>query len=380
MVCAVPGPEVKWYQRFALPIGIDLKEGLVNLKDEMGDIGVASPGGQAVAIEASAELMHKPAPFRSRAGLALLVAVVIGAVGYGWIHRSGLNPKVPESVDVVPVPSMDSAKIDVMVQSLSARLQANPSDSAGWAMLARTLGVAGRISDAVAAYKRAVELSKNDAALLVDYADALAVLNNRSLSGEPLQLVQRALQIDARNLKGLAIMGKYAFDQGDYRTAVEHWERVVEYGPPDNLFVQQIQSELASARSKLGQSSPPMPAQPTVAPGTVGGTVSLAAKLAKSVSPEDTVFVTVRALGGTHLPLAVIRRQVRNLPFRFVIDDTMAMSSEAKISKATRVTVSARISKTGSPAPQPGDWVGAIGPVEVGSSALTLEIHEAFSP
>ena len=106
------------------------------------------------------------------------------------------------------------------------------------------------------------------------------------------------------------------------------------------------------------------------------GTVTLAAVLAAQASPNDTVFVFARAAEGPRMPLAVLRKQVKDLPFEFNLDDSMAMSPAAKLSAAAQVIVGARISKTGEAIPQNGDLTGQSAPVAPGASGLNIEIAE----
>jgi cytochrome c-type biogenesis protein CcmH len=109
-------------------------------------------------------------------------------------------------------------------------------------------------------------------------------------------------------------------------------------------------------------------------PGRVAGHVSLAAALRARVEPDDTVFVYARATEPGRPPLAVLRRKVRDLPFAFTLDDTLAMAPDARLSAAESVVVGARISKSGQAAPLPGDLEGHTEPVKVGRSDLEVEI------
>ena len=117
-------------------------------------------------------------------------------------------------------------------------------------------------------------------------------------------------------------------------------------------------------------------AQPAAAHATVSGTVTLAPALAKQASPEDTLFVFARAAQGERIPLAVLRRQVKDLPLQFTLDDSMGMSPQNKLSGATQVVVSARISKSGQAMPQAGDIAGQAPPVNVGASGISIELRE----
>jgi cytochrome c-type biogenesis protein CcmH len=139
-----------------------------------------------------------------------------------------------------------------MTDRLAQRLKGQPQDAEGWAMLARSYSVLGRHPEAIAAYQKAVALGKEDANLLADYADSLAVKNNRVLAGEPLKLVERALKLEPHNLKALSMAGSEAFNRQDYAKAVQFWQQVVEFGPMDTPMVQQIAPSLEQARQLAG--------------------------------------------------------------------------------------------------------------------------------
>jgi cytochrome c-type biogenesis protein CcmH len=264
---------------------------------------------------------------------------------------------------------MEPEQVEGMVKSLQAKLQANPNDAAGWSILARTYSMVGRTADAVDAYAHAVSLNTGDAALLVDYADALAVKNGRSLEGEPLKLLNRALDMDPQNIKGLAMVGKNAYDQHDYATAVAKWDQVIRLSPGDNLFVQQIAKDLVTARERAGKLAAEPVRSDAAQKGGIQGVVTLAASLASKVSPEDIVFVTVRGVDGSRLPLAIVRKKVKDLPISFQVGVAPG-----------KVHVTARITKTGNATPQGGDLTGQLESIEVGSTGLILEIKDTFHP
>ncbi len=341
------------------------------------------PGvGQALGADTESELAHTPVPRSLQLGLVIFVSVAI-AGGYWWSQQSGLpKDRGGDSSVMAQKPPIEPEQVEGMVKTLQTKLQANPSDAVGWAMLARTFSVVGRTTEAVDAYAHAVKLQGDDAALLVDYADALAVKNGRSLEGEPLKLLTRALEVEPHNIKGLAMAGKYAFDHQDFTSAVRKWEQVVSQSPADNLFVQQISKDLATARVKAGVVvAGAGAARSDVAPGGgIQGAVTLAASLASTVSPEDTVFVTVRAVDGSRLPLAIIRKKAKDLPVSFQLGGVVSDPSKTPLPLPDKVQVTARITKTGSATPQGGDLVGQLGPIAVGSSGLILEIKDTYRP
>jgi cytochrome c-type biogenesis protein CcmH len=142
----------------------------------------------------------------------------------------------------------ETGQVASMVERLAQRLKDQPQDAEGWAMLARSYSVLGRHPEALQAYEKALALRKDDANLLADYADSLAVQNNNVLAGEPLKLVTRALTLEPRNLKALSMAGSEAFDRQDYARAIQYWQQVVEFGPVDSPMVQQVKPGLEQAR------------------------------------------------------------------------------------------------------------------------------------
>jgi cytochrome c-type biogenesis protein CcmH len=285
---------------------------------------------------------------------------------------------------------MTFEQIQAMVDTLTSRLQQNPNDAEGWVMLARSNYILERYAEAGNAYTKAIALLPNDAQLLADYADALAMSNKKDLQGEPLKLIERALKIDPTNLKALSLAGTAAFDRKDYVAAVKYWNKVVQNAPANNEFVQQVQASIEEARQLSDGKVPltsPSPMQsvgvsPPVATGTatakasVSGSLKIAANLAGKASPEDTVFIFARAVQGPRMPLAILKKQVKDLPINFTLDDSLAMTPELKLSSFPQVVIGARISKRNDAAAQPGDLQGLTAPVNVGASGIKLEINQ----
>ncbi len=341
-------------------------------------------GAAPLAAGKAAVTPAKP-PVLLLAGLTVAI-VVIAAAGYLWkgipAQQQGEaeQPQMTSADGKAAPHSTNAEQIVAMTEKLAERLKEKPDDVEGWSMLARSYSVLGRHADALKAYEKALSLRKDDATLMADYADSLAVNNDSNLDGEPMKLVERALKIDPKNLKALYLAGTYDFNKKDYKGAVKMWEKLAESGPPGNVFVNQVQPAIAEARSLAGM---PAAAQPldsapaaVVTGASVSGTVTLSAALVKQAQPEDTVFVFARASEGSRMPLAILRKQVKDLPIRFNLNDSMAMSPATALSSQSKVIVGARISKSGNAMPQPGDLSGQTAAVSVGASDLKIEIKE----
>jgi len=308
-------------------------------------------------------------PSGRRFAWALAAAVPLAAVALYVLVGN------PGAIDREAQLHASRAQVEAMVGRLEARLRENPDDVNGWKLLGRSYGVMGRYGEAAEAYAKAAVRSPRDAQLLADLADVLAMARGQSLQGEPEQLARRALEIEPGNLKALALAGSAAFERKDYAAAAKHWERMLAYVEPNSEDARSIQQNVAEARSLAGdagkQETQKQPAKPQ---GGVRGTVSLSPAMKDKVSPEDTVFVFARAVEGPPMPLAVARVRVRDLPYRFALDDSMAMSPALKLSAFPKVVVTARVSKAGSAIAQPGDLQGASAPVANDAAAVNVVI------
>jgi cytochrome c-type biogenesis protein CcmH len=266
-----------------------------------------------------------------------------------------------------------AAQVEAMVARLAARLRENPDDVNGWKLLGRSYGVMGRYAEAADAYAKAAVRAPRDAQLLVDFADVLAMARGQTLQGEPEKLVLRALELEPGNLKALALAGSAAFERRDYGGAAAYWERMLVHVAPDSEDARAIQQNVNEAKS-LAKEKPAASKDTAAGSAGVRGTVSLSPKLKEKAAPEDTVFVFARAVDGPPMPLAVARIRVRDLPYRFQLDDSMAMTPAMKLSAFPKVVVAARVSKSGAAASQPGDLQGTSAPVANDAGAVTVVI------
>ncbi|MDH5286787.1 MAG: c-type cytochrome biogenesis protein CcmI [Betaproteobacteria bacterium] len=277
-------------------------------------------------------------------------------------------------------------QIEAMIEQVKQKLAADPNNVDGWVVLARTYYVTGRAEEAVKAYEKATSLVPDHADLLADYADALGVAQGRSLDGKPEEIIARALKADPNHWKANALAGTVAFNRKQYAKAAGYWERATAAVPPDSPIAQSLAGSLAEARQLAGMPAA-APAAPAVAAASpppspaaggarVAGRVALSPTLAASVQPEDAVYVFARPADGSRAPLALLRKQVKDLPLDFTLDDSMAMAPNMKLSNHAEVVVGARVSRSGSPMPASGDFEGLSAPVRLGASGVALTIDK----
>jgi cytochrome c-type biogenesis protein CcmH len=337
------------------------------------------------------------------AGLLVFV-LLFGVGGYAWLgNPAGLavapGMAAPVSTQAESGQAMPSqADFAAMADRLAERLKTTPDDVEGWTMLGRSYSVLERFPQALQAFQRVLALRPQDAQAHADVADALAMTSGRKLDGEPERLIARALVLDPDNAKALGLAGTIAFERGDAATAARHWERALKATQPGSEMAARLREAVDEARKSAGL--PVLPADaatvaargstapaaaavvssgpPAGAASSVQARITLAPALASRVEPGDTLFIFARSPQGGRAPLAIQRRQAKDLPLDVTLDDSMAMSPAMRLSTVSQVIIGARISKSGNAMPQPGDLQGLSPVLAVGSRGLQLQISEVL--
>jgi cytochrome c-type biogenesis protein CcmH len=173
--------------------------------------------------------------------------------------KGGLSAAASNALPPVPAGAatgMTPEMVNQMVDRLAARLKDNPDDLAGWARLARAYKVQNRLDEAIAAYAKTGKLLDTDPDLLTQYADALA-MRNKSLLGQPGELVQKALAIAPRHPMALMMAGQAAYQGGNYATAISHWKNVLSVLPANSPDTDLIKAEIADAQARMGSTGKP---------------------------------------------------------------------------------------------------------------------------
>ncbi len=316
--------------------------------------------------------------------LILLIALPLASIFiyYKIGSPSAISlPNAAQAIEASQSAEEQSARagdVEPLLAAMNAKLAQNPADGKGWALLARTYVELGRTSDAVPAYEKAVKIIPNDAQLLADYADALAVSNGYNLAGKPTELVNQALKLDPHHIKSLLLAAAAATNRKDYKQAIVYWQKLQKELPADSDIAPKVKASLDEVYRLAGVKAPATAesAAPAEAAQGVSGTVKLAPALAANIDPAATVFVYARAAQGASMPLAIERITVKDLPYTYHLDDSKGLMPANKLSQAGEVVIVARISKTGDAKPQAGDLQGTSSAVKPNSGKVDVEINE----
>jgi len=305
-----------------------------------------------------------------RVAIAVILAVPIISAG---VYALVGNTSALDHFRRLGMTEQEAAERQKMVEltvRLAARMQEHPEDPKGWFMLGRSYRALGKLAEAARAYSEGVARDSGNAEAMADLAETLALLAGGRVDGDAAATATRALALDPDNEKALALLGTAAFEARDFTGAIGYWQRLLRFAAPGSDYAKAIEDGIREARKEMGRPGP------TGAPrGQVSGSVSLAPELSPGAPAEATVFIFAKALDGPPMPLAVLRRKVKDLPLDFSLDDSMAMVEGMSLSSQSRVVVGARVSRSGSPMPASGDLEGTSPPVAPGSQGVRITIN-----
>jgi cytochrome c-type biogenesis protein CcmH len=307
---------------------------------------------------------------------AFLLAALIPAMGlaiYSQYGRSGdLAVAMNRSADPF---NGRKPTVEEAITALQERLKEEPENPEGWYLLANTFMSMQNFSAAADGYGKALKYLPEDAPQYAgvngQYAQALFFANSGKMNQQIRSEVDKTLSLDPFDVTALGLLGIESYESEDYRAAMEFWRKALTNASTEQA--DSLKSGIISARDKLIAAGETVPDLPELAEVKIQLAVSLSPELKSRVTPDMTVFIFARPVGG-RMPLAAKRVTVADLPLNIVLDDSMAMSPQAKLSGAETVEVTARVSASGQPTPQPGDLSGTISPVAVHDQVDILEL------
>ena len=328
-------------------------------------------------LEEAAAPTDKPQSATAGKAVPIVIGVVIPLTAILlYLYLGNLQGLVALRHPAADLSSITASQFQDMTAKLAARMQQNPGDAEGWKMLGRAYRALERFGEANDAYKKAVELKPQDADLLADYAESLALAAGRSLAGEPTRLLERALKLDPRNTKVLTLSGSAAFERKEYKTAIGYWETVIKQPGVGSELARGLQKVVDESRARLtGKPA----ALVSAGKERVTGIVNLDDSLKSRARPDDTVFVFARAATGPRMPLAIVKIRVADLPYQFSFDDSKAMMPEMKLSRFADVVIGARVSRSGGATPSAGDLEGISDKIKPGRTGVRVTINRTVA-
>jgi cytochrome c-type biogenesis protein CcmH len=146
--------------------------------------------------------------------------------------------------------------LDNLVAQVEAHLEKNPTDGRGWNVLAPVLARLGRYDDAVRAYHNSITYNGDSAGRRADLGEAIAGAAGGVVTSEAKAEFERAVALDADEVKARYFLGLAAEQDGRGADAASIWSAMLAKAPPDAPWRPLIQAALVRVG---GAAAPALP-------------------------------------------------------------------------------------------------------------------------
>ena len=339
------------------------------------------------------------APRYKRTAIALGCLLPVLAVGgYAAVGSpAAVVPEIARAAPASPVAqsqaqpqaqSQAEVQMDELFKLAEERLNKEPNDVKGWLLLARAKASVGMFDGAIKAYEKAAAIDPKDSDMWADYADSAAGMAQGKMDGKPIELINKSLALDDKNIKALLLRGTWALQKNDLAAAEKSFTLAKSVSEPNSGFAQIADNALGEITSRRGGTptvvapatgASPLASAPSSAPDAVLATVTLqlSADARKAASPASAVFLIVRAAGAERgPPLAAKKLALADAGKPIVLTAADAMIGGAGLKPGADVVLQARLSLTGQPMAQAGDWESSKTNGKLPSAALTVAIDQ----
>jgi len=258
-----------------------------------------------------------------------------------------------------------------LTKQLEARIEQNGGTVQDWTMLARAHKYLGQYGLAEKSFAVALQQDENNAQLMLELAEMMALNNGRQFTAPSRELVSKAYALEPDNANVLWFSGVAEYQFGNYRQAIERLTALLPIAGGEEDVVKSATAMISKSREQLIAAGEEMPelevllgvtstteadmnktaavVRPetartvTVAPAassitTSGSTTSLSVavdvsdEVRKKFNANDVIFVYAKAKQGPRMPLAAQRMTLAELPVTVLLDDSMAMVAGMNLS------------------------------------------------
>ena len=308
--------------------------------------------------------------------LALVFLLPTGALMlYPYIGTPAGLKQVAVAPATQAAHASESSDMDAMVASLRAKLTESPEHLEGWLLLSKTLKTMQRYPEALEALETAYRIAPDNPYVAIELIEARIFFSGQGrIDTEMVAVLEEAVARDPGQQKGLWLLGVASSQSGDNAKAIEYWQALLNQLEPGSSIAGSVEEQIAQAQQQLSTepdvSSKPVEIEPAPVTGPEKMEPDVSAdkegiKLNLSASDELTanmpsnsiLFIIIRSTGpAAGPPLGVRRISNPAFPLELTISDKDSMMAERQISSESELRLQARLSLSGAPNAQSGDW------------------------
>jgi cytochrome c-type biogenesis protein CcmH len=270
-----------------------------------------------------------------------------------------------EQLSKVPLASVEnnteSAEQQAIAQikELMAITQNEPENSDAWFSLGQTLVSVGDFDSAMKAYDQVLAIEGEKADVYGAKAQATYYKNEQVINNVVQGFIDKALTIDPSDPSTNILLGMHNFIGENYQAAIKHWQLVIE-SDKKSVNKQALIEAVTEAENRLSQSNNKANVAETTTGPQLKITVELSEEiLAKVIQGQDKV-VFIYAIPADEkrgrMPVAAIKMNASDLPTTVILNDSRAMTPQAKLSDVENVHIYAIVSADGGAGIKSGDY------------------------
>jgi cytochrome c-type biogenesis protein CcmH len=236
------GSEAAVYKDQLAEIDRDVSAGLINL-----------PEAEAARVEISRQLLaaadHQRDPpsapnIRLRRAAAVIALVGLPVVAVALYYPLG-SPRLEDFPLAQRTRTPDATQpLDDLVAQVEQHLEKNPNDGRGWSVLAPVLARLGRYDDAIRAFRNSITYNGDSAERRADLGEALIGAAGGVVTGEAKAEFERALALNADDVKASYFLGLAAEQDGRAAEAASIWRAMLAKAPANAPWRPLVQAAL----------------------------------------------------------------------------------------------------------------------------------------
>jgi len=220
---------------------------------------IAAADAQAAAAPAASATWR-----RRGVAIAALVLLPLGAVALYLALGSPLLPDQPLKTRLAAANPNQS--IERLIAQVETHLEGNPDDGRGWEVIAPVYLRLGRFGDAVKARRNVLRLSGETAERRAALGETLVYAANGIVTAEAKAAFERAVALDAGDVKARYFLGLAAEQDGSRAQAAMIWREMLKGAADDAPWAEFVRRALARAEGKAGPSDDDVAAASDLSP------------------------------------------------------------------------------------------------------------------
>ncbi|WP_426359932.1 c-type cytochrome biogenesis protein CcmI [Pseudocolwellia sp. HL-MZ19] len=263
--------------------------------------------------------------------------------------------------------SEDQAQqIIAQIKSIIDLTVKEPENSDAWYALGQAFINIGEFNRAGEVFDKVIEIEGESAELFGAKAQAFYYRDQQVMSADVQQMIDKALALDPTDASTNILIGMHNFQNQNYPLAIQHWERVINSNKT-NVETDALREAVNEAKNRLQKANDGQSVveedttQEAVVSGpqlTVNVDVSEEIKELLIQGEDKVVFIYAVSADAKHgrMPVAAVKLKASDLPVTIVLNDSKAMSPQAKLSDVPAVNIYAVVSASGGVGVKSGDF------------------------